>query len=300
MMIMINYVVYQKEILYLEREFKLSELSEQDEEIAREELKNYDELEHQIEKLDGTDKQIVDEYQWEINDHNNEIGKVDKELDQIQEELNKSEQERESHANELKILTDIFSSLTSEIEQVHLERHKLREQQHILITEQENFQSIFFEKQQIWNDENAKMIGIEQQINIFNNQKHLFQEQQNKLNQTLIQNETGLLSLEEQIKNLNIELEQLKSDEKNLQIQLKESEHAVEQIVQQLKETEDKKAECVTKIQQQEVLLYKLEREQQQINIQIQHLKNLIERIKEFIRQVCNSLSTSLLNISFI
>ncbi|CAF1495491.1 unnamed protein product, partial [Adineta ricciae] len=181
-----------EENMFLLRELKLSELNEVEEATAREELKIYDDFERQVQTLDGTDKQKIDECEWEVKDLEEQITKADKELDQMQNNLDNAEQVQNSHANELKILTDAFASVTNERETVQHELQQIREEQYLLTVEEDRLKSLVIEQKQILMNETAKMTEIEQQIAILDNQKRLFQEQLQKLNEILKPNETSL------------------------------------------------------------------------------------------------------------
>ncbi|CAF1497530.1 unnamed protein product, partial [Adineta ricciae] len=179
-----------EENMFLLRELKLSELSEAEEATAREELKIYDDFERQVQTLDGTDKQKIDECEWEVKDLEEQITKADKELDQMQNDLDNAEQVQNSHANELRTLTDAFASVTNESETVQHELQQIREEQYLLTVEEDRLKLLVIEQKQILMNETAKMTEIEQQIAILDNQKRLFQEQLQKLNEILKPNET--------------------------------------------------------------------------------------------------------------
>ncbi|CAF1512517.1 unnamed protein product [Didymodactylos carnosus] len=123
------------------RDLELSKLSEEEEIIAHRELEKFDEVEREIQALNGEDKRNVEAYEWEINDTNKEISTIDKELTDIEKQISQLLIEQKTQANDLKQQTDALAKLTSQIERLQKELQLLRQQQHDLNIEHDKLQS---------------------------------------------------------------------------------------------------------------------------------------------------------------
>ena len=283
----------QEENLASLRNLRLSELSEEDEERARVELEKYDDFERQVEILDGTDRQTVEEYQCDIDNINEQIERNDAALDEIQKSLDQAEAQKMSHLEELKQLNNDLLSMTMKIETVQQELQALRKEQFDLIVKQNEAQLLSNEQNRILNDEKVKMKAIEEQITVLNNQRILFEEQHKKLTQILSDNQSGLLSLEQQIESLKIELGILTTGEEALQSELTQAKAHLEQLNKKLETVQQHLAKCTEDLQQNTNLLQQLQQEQKQTDMEIQVLRDSIQKIEQAMQQVCRLLSLS-------
>ena len=278
--------VLQEQNIHLLRELEFSKLNAEDEIEARREVKNFDEFESRVQKLDGTDKQKVFDYESDINDLQIQINQADQELDQLQTVLNKAEEKQKAHADQLKTLTDQLADITNQIEIMQQELEKLRTETSALTAQQDKYQLTLKQQENLLILENDKMKEIQERINVLTNQKQLFEKEHQKLIQILKENQKGLLSLEKQIENLNTQLAQLQNEEKTLQTEFEQLKIQVDQLNKQLKDTQNNLAECIQNLQQQTHRMHRLEQQQKQIDIEIQILENSMKTIEESLRQV--------------
>ncbi|CAF2986846.1 unnamed protein product, partial [Rotaria sp. Silwood2] len=133
------------------RELHLMKLNEDEEIIAREELKKYDEEQSELERLDDLDSY---KSRMEINDLKEQIKKAEIERESLNKQCEEYRTEHEKKIADLEKLTLDLAQRTKEIQQFQEQVRNLRQQKHLLTVEQDKLQRMLIEDQQLFELEN--------------------------------------------------------------------------------------------------------------------------------------------------
>ncbi|CAF1085429.1 unnamed protein product [Adineta steineri] len=267
------------------RELELSQMSDADEQIARQEFAMFDEMKSELEILNRDNEERIHELDAEIQDMNQDIDTAESELNQLNEQLERFRIDKEIQDKDFHQMTARLSKQTDELERTEEELLKFRRQELELAVECDKWQTTLIQQQELITEEKQRVADLGQQMAVLENNKRLLEKRSAELTEELKAAETEQVALQQELAKIDAERVPLEQQTKRLQQELAALQRVVQQQTEKIRQTQEEMAQCEQEINALNTRIQELEQAKQQSENEIRGLEQLIERIEEMIVQ---------------